>query len=92
MMTQYDDRVEYQKVMLQAEKWAKGIRSVHSHRLKSMWYDNRPADTDSGHVRDIQYNDGRIQRTIINTGEEVWFLDDVTSGDSLVDEYLRRNN
>tara|TARA_X000000368_G_scaffold391743_1_gene355997 strand:- start:588 stop:863 length:276 start_codon:yes stop_codon:yes gene_type:complete len=88
-MTQYDERVDYQRTLLKAEEWAGGIKSLHTHRTKSCWYDNRPADTDESHVRDIQYNDGRIHRTIINTGEEVWFKKDRLVGSKLVDEYLR---
>lgn len=89
-MTQYDERVDYQRTLLEAEEWAKGIKSLHTHRTKSCWYDTRPADTDESHVRDIQYNDGSIMRTIINTGQEVWFADEKLSGDRLVDAYLRR--
>lgn len=89
-MTQYDERVDYQRTLLEAEVWAKGIKSLHSHRLKSMWYDNRPQDTDESMVRDIQYNDGSIMRTIIDTGQEVWFADEKLSGQDLVDAYLRR--
>jgi len=89
-MTQYDEEVDYQRTVLRAENWAKGIKTIHSHGLKSMWYDNRPQDTDESMVRDIQYNDGSIKRTILKTGQEVWFSDEKLSGDRLVDAYLQR--
>ena len=50
-MTQYDDTVERQRLLLAAEEWANGIRSLHSHRLSSMWYDTRPQDTENGQFK-----------------------------------------
>ena len=41
-MTQYDDRVQYQRDKIEAEDWAKVPRSIHVHSCTSMWYDNRP--------------------------------------------------
>ena len=70
-MTQYSERVEAVKLRQSAEEWAGGVRCLHSHQLKSMWYDDRPADTDDSPVMDIQYNDGTIQRTILKTGEKI---------------------
>lgn len=89
-MSQYQEQVEYQKVRLAAEKWADGVKCLHSHQLKSMWYDDRPADTDEGPVMDIQYNDGRIERTIIKTGEKI-IMGKKLQGDDLVYEYQRHN-
>ena len=63
-MGQYADRVDRQRRMLEAEEWAEGIRSVHTHSISSMWYDTRPHDTENGQmVTDTQYNDGLIKRT-----------------------------
>ena len=39
MMSQYDERVERQRLKLKAEEWAKGVKSLHAHSLSSMWYD-----------------------------------------------------
>ena len=62
-MTEYKDSVEEQRLNLQAEKWAKGIKSIHIHSLSSMWYDDRPEDTADGKmVTDTEYNDNRIVR------------------------------
>jgi len=89
-MTQYDERVEMVRQRQAAEEWADGIKCLHSHQLKSMWYDDRPQDTDDGPVMDVQYNDGRIKRTIINTGKVVMMGKQIT-GEDLVYEYSRHN-
>ena len=60
-MGQYNEQVERQKMRLEAEEWANGVRSLHAHQLKSMWYDTRPQDTDLGPVMDVQYNDERVR-------------------------------
>ena len=62
-MTEYKDAVDEQRLILQAEKWAKEIKSIHIHSLSSMWYDDRPEDTADGKmVTDTEYNDNRIVR------------------------------
>tara|TARA_B100001113_G_C20875831_1_gene520372 strand:+ start:303 stop:584 length:282 start_codon:yes stop_codon:yes gene_type:complete len=90
-MTQYMEQVFQQKLKLEAEAWANTPKCLHSHQLKSMWYDNRPQDTDESPVLDIQYNDGRIERTIIKTGEKVTFETKQLTGEELVYEYQRCN-
>lgn len=87
-MGQYEYRVEKQRLKLEAEKWANGIKCLHAHKLKSMWYDDRPQDTDESPVMDIQYNDGRIERRIQKTGEVVWLGEQVI-GEELVHAYTR---
>ena len=47
-MSEYDEVVEKQRMILEAEKWAKGIRTLHVHSLSSMHYDDRPQDTADG--------------------------------------------
>ena len=87
-MTEFDGRVERQRLLLEAEEWAKGIRSLHAHSLNSMWYDNRPQDTEDGkHVVDKQYNNGLIRRTL-NDGTTVYFGEELV-GDELVRAYVR---
>ena len=54
-MSEYDEQVQAQRLKLEAEEWAKGVKSLHSHSLKSMWYDTRPQDTDDGPVSDVEY-------------------------------------
>jgi len=87
-MGQYEYRVERQRLKLEAEEWANGIKCLHAHQIKSMWYDNRPQDTDESPVLDIQYNDGRIERRIQKTGEVVWLGEQVI-GEELVHAYTR---
>lgn len=91
IMSEYDDKVQQQRDKLAAEKWAKGVRSLQAHSLKSMWYDYRPQDTDNGSVMDVHYNDGSIQRTIQSTGETVIMGKQLT-GEDLVYEYNRHNS
>ena len=51
-MTQYEKRVNRQALKLAAEEWANIPKSIHIHKLSSMWYDTRPQDTEQGHVID----------------------------------------
>ena len=89
-MSEYDNEVERQRNKLAAEEWAKGVKSMQAHSLKSMWYDDRPQDTDNGSVLDIHYNDGSVKRTIQSTGETVIMGEQLT-GEELVYEYNRHS-
>jgi|TARA_Y100000361_G_scaffold140907_1_gene145476 hypothetical protein len=86
-MTQHDERVSQQRLLLEAEKWAKVPKSVHIHQLKSMWYDDRPQDTDEGRVTDIQYNNGLIIRQ--RNGETIHVFGEEKTGQELIDLYCR---
>ena len=92
-MGQYDDVVQRQRLLLDAEEWANGIRSLHSHRMKSMWYDTRPEDTDNGQfVMDTQYNGGEIERKIYSDkGFELGtvIFGKRLTGDDLISEYTK---
>ena len=94
-MGQYDEKVQRQRLLLEAEEWANGVRSLHSHRLKSMWYDDRPQDTDDGQfVTDKQYNGGEIERTIYdNKGEYMgtFIFGKRLTGDDLISEYTKHS-
>ena len=86
-MTQYNQQVERQAVLLEAESWAKEIRSYHYHNLSNMWYDTRPEDTADGkYVRDTQYNDESIEREL-EDGTIVYRRVRL-SGDALIKKYL----
>jgi hypothetical protein len=88
-MGQYDDRVNRQRLLLEAEKWAKEVDGIHAHSISSMWYDTRPQDTEDGKgVIDVQYNSGLIKRTC-DDGAVVYFGEEL-KGDDLVAEYTRR--
>ena len=69
-MTEYNETVNKQRIMLEAEEWANGVKTVHAHHLSSMWYDNRPQDTFDSGVTDVEYNDGRVERTL-NNGRKI---------------------
>lgn len=87
-MSQYSDRVERQKLLLEAEKWSQTIKSLHAHSMDSMWYDTRPQDTEDGKfVTDIQYNSGLIKREFAD-GDYV-YLGEELKGKDLINEYVR---
>ena len=85
-MTEYSDMIENKKKELRAEEWAKGVQHIHVHSLKSMWYETRPQDTDSGNVIDITYNDGTIEREL-KSGEIVYMTQNKLTGKELVYEW-----
>lgn len=84
-MTQYNETVERQRLLLEAEKWSQGVKSLHAHSFTSMWYDTRGND---GSVMDIEYNNGVVKREIKSTGETVYFGEALT-GQALLDSYIR---
>lgn len=88
MMTQYDDRVERQRLLLEAEKWAQSVKDIHVHGLSSMWYDDRPEDTADGeYVTDTAYNSGLITRS--KNGKIIHTFGEALEGDALLDSYAR---
>ena len=87
-MTQFNDKVERQRLLLEAEEWAKGVKDIHAHSISSMWYDDRPQDTEDGKgVVDRRFNSGLIERTL-EDGTLVHF-GEVLKGNSLIDAYVR---
>lgn len=88
-MTEFKDKVERQRILLEAEVWAKGVSGIHAHSLSSMWYDTRPQDTQDGKgVVDRHFNSGLIERTL-DDGSIVYFGTELT-GDELIREYQRK--
>lgn len=94
-MGQYDEVVERQRQLLAAEEWAEGCSCIHSHRLKSMWYDDKPEHTDNNQfVIDKHYNGGEIERTIFDTSGkkiDIHMFGERKTGDDLIQEYTRNN-
>tara|TARA_B100000212_G_C27212988_1_gene463823 strand:+ start:446 stop:724 length:279 start_codon:yes stop_codon:yes gene_type:complete len=92
-MTQYDERVQRQRDKIAAEEWGKGIKSLHAHSLSSMWYDDRPQDTENGKsVLDVQFNDGTIRRTLSKEdGEGTYIFGKALTGQALLDAYYKFN-
>jgi len=84
-VSQYSDRVEKQRLKLEAEEWAKGVKALHAHSLNSMYY---AEGRDDGSVVDVQYNDGSVRRTISAT-DEVVILGKSLRGEELINEYVR---
>ena len=87
MMTEHNEVVSQQKLLIEAEEWAKVPKSIHVHSLKSMWYDDRPWDTEVGKVMDIEYNNGLVVRK--KYGETIHIFGEEKTGQALVDLYCR---
>ena len=89
-MTQYDEVVEYQRLLIEAEEWSWGFKSLHIHSLSSMWYDDRPEDTANGErVTDVQQNNGVIIRS--KNGKEIHRFGEAKEGEDLVRSYVRNS-
>jgi hypothetical protein len=84
-MSEHNEIVERQRLLLEAEAWAKVVSTIHAHSLSSMWYDDRKND---GSVLDTEYNSGLIKREIRETGETVYFGKKL-KGQALLDQYTR---
>ena len=90
-MSQYDDVVDKQRVIIEAEKWAKGVKGIHAHSLTSLWYETNPDRTGNDlSVIDIEFNDGVIEREYIKTGN-VESIGEHLTGQALYDEFGRHN-
>ena len=84
-MSEHDEVVERQRQILEAETWAKGVKTLHAHSLTSLAYDTRGND---GSVMDTEYNNGLIKREIRSTGEIVYFGEKL-KGDKLLNSFSR---
>tara|TARA_B110000977_G_scaffold119442_1_gene153919 strand:- start:84 stop:401 length:318 start_codon:yes stop_codon:yes gene_type:complete len=82
-MSEHDKVVDRQRRLLSAEKWARGVKTLHAHSLTSLWYDDRGND---GSVMDTEYNDGLVMREIRKTGEIVYFGKSL-EGDELLQHF-----
>ena len=88
-MTQHDEKVQYQRDLLNAENWATGFKTLHIHSLKSMWYETEESEKDleNGSVTDVQYNDGIIIRK--QQGKVIRSFGKTLNGEELVRAFLR---
>ena len=89
-MGEFQDRVDRQRILLEAEEWANGIESLHVHSITSIWYQTEASKADieeNGMVTDTQYNDGRIVRE--RDGRTILVLGEKLEGDALIDKYRR---
>ena len=88
-MTEHSEKVERQRLLLEAEEWANGVKDIHVHSLSSMWYDNRPEDTAGGkNVTDTAYNNGVIVRQ--QNGKVIHRFGKALKGDDLINEYQKK--
>ena len=88
-MTEFSERVERQRILLEAEEWSKGVKDLHVHGLNSMWYDDRPEDTEDGKmVTDTQFNNGLIERK--QNGKVIHVWGTKLEGEELIREYERK--
>ena len=88
-MGEFDYRVQRQKILLEAEEWADGIKGIHVHGITSMWYETAESKADiekNGQVTDTEYNSGLIVRE--RNGKEVCTFGIRKTGDDLIDVYL----
>ena len=92
-MTEYSEAVERQKILIEAEKWAKQINQIHFHSLTSMYYDTVETKEElikNGPVTDTTYNSGLIIRT--RNDKEVCRFGIERTGDDLINWYGRNSN
>ena len=88
-MGEFDLRVQRQRVLLEAEEWADGVKSIHVHGITSMHYETAESKADiekNGQVTDTEYNSGLIVRE--RNGKEVCTFGIRKTGDDLIDAYL----
>ena len=87
-MSEYDEVVEKQRILLEAEEWAKGINQIHCFDAATtcMWYEEHPED---GRVTDTTYTDGRIVRT--KDDQTIRVYGERLTGDALIDKYKNLN-
>jgi hypothetical protein len=89
-MTQYDETVERQRLLLLAEEWSTGVKAIHAHSLSSMWYDDHPEHTSEGKcVTDIEYNNGVVER-LLSDGTKHLF-GKALIGDDLIQAFSQHN-
>ena len=92
-MTEYSEAVERQKILIEAEKWAKEINQIHCHSLTSMYYDTVETKEElikNGPVTDTTYNSGLIIRTRNN--KEVCRFGIERTGNDLINWYGRSSS
>tara|TARA_X000000368_G_scaffold355304_1_gene296995 strand:+ start:246 stop:527 length:282 start_codon:yes stop_codon:yes gene_type:complete len=91
-MTQYDEVVEHQRLLIEAEEWSWGFKSLHVHAIQSCWYETEETKkhtADGTSVTDIQYNNGVIIRS--KNGKEIHRFGKAKEGEELVRSYVRNS-
>jgi hypothetical protein len=89
-MTQYDESVQRQRDMIDAEEWSSKIKSIHVHSFDSMHYDTRPEDTADGKsVTDHEFNSGIVQR--YQNGKLIHTFGKELKGEELLRAFVRNH-
>ena len=88
-MTEFTWAVARQKLMLEAEEWARGVVQVHIFNTDTtqVGYDY-PNPMRCGYVTDTSYNDGTVLREVHGTGAKMMFGEKL-QGEALLEKYLR---
>lgn len=86
-MSQYSSIVERTRLMIEAEEWGIQVASMHTHSMDSMYYDDRPEDTNGKTVTDIEYNGGWIDR--YQNGKLIHTFGEKLGREELLDLYSR---
>ena len=87
-MGEFNYRVERQRLLLEAEEWAKGVRSIHIHSITSMHYETEFTKKEievNGAVTDTEYNNGVITRE--RDGKIIHTFGEALTGEELIDSY-----
>jgi|ETNmetMinimDraft_18_1059904.scaffolds.fasta_scaffold04626_6 hypothetical protein len=89
-MTEYTEVVDKQRLIIEAEKWAKMPSQIHAFNTidTAVWYDTRRTD---GRVIDTHFNDGRIERELRPSGKKVK-MGKKMSRSRLIHMFTRRNS
>jgi len=88
-MTEFTSAVLKQKLILEAEEWARGVVQVHIFNTDNtqVGYDY-PNPMRCGYVTDTTYNDGTILREVHSSGAKMMFGEKL-QGEALLQKYLR---
>ena len=88
-MGEFDYRVKRQKVLLEAEEWADGVKGIHVHGITSMWYETEESikDFENGNVTDTHYYGGHVVRQ--QNGKVIRTFGEQVTGEDLVNAYVR---
>ena len=87
-MSQYQELVERQRLLIRAEQWARQVKCIHGHSLSSMWYDTT---NNTRKVVDVEYNNGTVNRTDCETGDNTQWFGKELKGQELMNAYTRVN-
>jgi len=89
-MTEYTEAVDKQRLINEAEKWARLPSQIHAFNTidTAVWYDDRRTD---GRVIDTIFNDGRIERELRPSGKKIK-MGKKMSRSRLIDMFTRRNS